>query len=98
MTFLCEGLLKIDEANEADKDGEAFKSATSSKSAAGGVQGRRLDRDQAEKIKRFFKIACSLHFDLQMVLSIRSQGLSSNFITLSERQVAIRELAQFYFI
>ena len=46
-----------------------------------------------EKIRRFLRIAIELPIELQMLLMNRTQGSSSIFIPLSERETALKSLA-----
>ena len=58
-----------------------------------GTTKDEVQEGEAERIQRFLRIAIRLPMELQMLLMNRTQRSSSDFIPLSDREIAFKSLA-----
>ena len=84
---VVEGEAEDGEDFEVEAEEVAVEAAKDNEKSKESIKGRR------EKAIRFFRIAASLHFDLQIVLINRSQDSGRSLIPSMEREISLFFLA-----
>ena len=104
--FMCDNFLKIkerkkgpevgeelDEENEEEEQEQEQKEEHEEEEEEFQGQEQEEVREEDRNIQRFLKMAIQLPMELQMLLMNRTQGSSSVFISLSDREAALISLA-----